>query len=84
MNKNVAEYLLKLLETDTDYSVLNEHNIRGLYWGSSASEQEIIDSIFLNLCGFTLKTILLKTGNEINNTKNKPQKIASHSRELPI
>jgi len=54
--------LLAFLEDDDGYDDRCDERISRLYYTSDENTQSIIDGIFINFCGYSLKTII--TGQE--------------------
>jgi hypothetical protein len=55
-NKNMAQKIIELIESDTDYQSIHDTNLKYLY--ENSLDKETIDFIFIVLCGYSFKTIL--------------------------
>jgi hypothetical protein len=58
MSINIREVILSSMNSDDSYTNLNSKNIISIYFNLNESEKEKIDSIFVNLCGYSLGTLL--------------------------
>jgi hypothetical protein len=58
MNMNIREVILSSMNSDDSYTNLNSKNIISIYYDLNESEKEKIDNIFVNLCGYSLGTLL--------------------------
>lgn len=54
---NIRNTLIELLETDKDYTDKDNKYIKNLYENAPKEQKEFIDTIFVRLCGMSLKTI---------------------------
>lgn len=59
MNKNIKDLILKAIATDDSFNMVNNRNIIKLYNSSSDTEKEVIDAIFINLCGYSMGNFIL-------------------------
>ena len=55
---NINEIVQNLITTDDSYSGAENNIIIKRYNGASVDEREIIDDIFISLCGYSLDTII--------------------------
>jgi hypothetical protein len=58
MNKNIRDLVLNAINTDDSFNNINSKNIVNLYTTASTNEKEVIDQIFINLCGYSLNTMI--------------------------
>jgi hypothetical protein len=55
---NTPEKVHHYIQTDDAYSTGNEIALRAIYSNANKDQKNIVDAIFINLCGFSFQTIL--------------------------
>jgi hypothetical protein len=55
---NLQDVVKDLIKTDDGFTDKNDQNILRLYNNSTGNERELVDRIFINLCGVSLSTII--------------------------
>jgi hypothetical protein len=55
---NLQDVVKDLIKTDDSFTDKNDQNILRLYNNSTGNERELVDRIFINLCGVSLGTII--------------------------
>ena len=68
MKSNLRNVILDAIESDDSFTEKNNFKIEKLFNSSSKAEQEKINELFINLCGFSLETLVSTTINQ-----NSPQ-----------
>jgi len=61
---NLNQAILEAIETDQEFNDLNAKNIKNLYKDSATEVKDTIDAIFINLCGYSLETLLNEGGSD--------------------
>ena len=74
MNKNIRDLVLEAMTTDDSFNGGNSRNIIKLYNSATLTEKELIDNIFVNLCGYYLSS-------QINDLERFGYKLKNHSQE---
>lgn len=57
--KNLLQLVLEAIADDDGYKEIQDKQIRADYLGMDSMAQEAVDKIFIRLCGWSLKTLLL-------------------------
>lgn len=55
---NLQNALIELINTDDGYTDKQDILVKNIYRLATESEKEIIDSIFISICGNSLETII--------------------------
>lgn len=55
---NLQKKILELIESDSDFSTMNNNAIIKIYKDSSSDMRIVIDSIFIHLTGYSLANII--------------------------
>lgn len=55
---NLVQVIKKHIETDTDYKTRYDNRIIKTYTNATDLQKELIDDIFIDLTGYSLKTII--------------------------
>ena len=66
MSKNIRDLVLEAMTTDDSFNEGNSRNIIKLYNSASISEKELVDNIFINLCGYSIDSLVGLNINEAN------------------
>lgn len=61
MNKNIRELILEAMNTDDSFNENNLGNINKIYLAANNAEKELINNLFINLCGYSLETLISYT-----------------------
>ena len=68
----LKDQILNAMETDDSFNQLNDNNIKRLYTKATKKEKELIDNLFINLCGYSI-SILLASNNSTKGQRKQRQ-----------
>jgi hypothetical protein len=57
---SIQDLVFDAIQSDDSFTLSDETRLRAKYNGVSDSEREVVDYIFVQLCGYSLKTLLKK------------------------
>lgn len=58
MRTNIQHIIEQYLTTDDSFTLRNQKNIVKMYSNLSPKEKHTIDSLFIELCGYSMETII--------------------------
>lgn len=58
MKTNIRSLILEAIQSDDSFSEKNHLSIFRTFRSSTVTEQKKINSIFINLCGFSMETLI--------------------------
>lgn len=58
MKKDINMIILEHIKTDDSYNTNSNDRIMSVYNNANDTQKELIDDIFISLCGYSLDTII--------------------------